>query len=327
MIRHRNVWGIAMAAAVASCSPYNYAKEVGDFDKSASGLATSVTSGHQAVLDDVAASRRRDLIYNQRRVTFPPSCGVDTGLPKDAPPCAVYRVGGSPIIENPDAIPPKLSAALADLKDYTAALAAVTKASDREELNAAVDKLAKAIGGLAAVVPGGGVAAGTIATAGVNVFGWLVGTALDEQRYLALRDAVRLVDKPIGPTNAKPMDVLSKLIEADLKKLISKRAEQLYSDAADVRAKIGPGIGEDNYRARLTDLEAILAKLEALRKSDPTAARDLATTHKALVDAVNDPKLDLGKLVKELGEFKDKVATLQTALDSASAPAGSGKKG
>ena len=319
----------ALLAILTNCSPYNYSKEVGDFDKSVTGLTTSVTSGQQALAQDAANSRRRDLIYSQRAVTFPPSCSPGTRRAgNDEPPCSVYSVGGTPSPAEPAPIPERLSDTLVALKGYTSGLAAVTKASDRAELDVEVGKLSKSIAGLISAVPGTGTVAAPVVSAAINVFGWLVGTAFDQQRFGTLKNAVNLVDRPAGPTDEKPMVVIAGLLDVSIAGIVAKRRNQLFADAAVVRAKIGPGIGEETYRTRLADLESILAKLEELRRSDPSAAaQGLATTHKALVDAVNHPRLDMEALVKALGDFKDKVATLQTALEAASTPATSNKKG
>ena len=122
--------GRALLAAVSACSPYNYSKEISAFSNSVDGLSTSVTSGHDALVEDDDANRRRDLIFNQRNVAFPPSCADRAGTAtKDEPPCAVQRVGDTAPPADPDPIPPELSTVLMALKNYAKALALVTAAS------------------------------------------------------------------------------------------------------------------------------------------------------------------------------------------------------
>ncbi|UYN93888.1 MAG: hypothetical protein KIT25_17790 [Enhydrobacter sp.] len=311
-------------AALAGCSPYGFSKEVGDFDASAKGLATSVAAGHQTLRDDALAAARRDLIYHQRRVAIPVSCQPGQSV-KDGPPCRPYAVGGSPVIADPDPIDPKVKELVTVLNAYTGALAAVTKASDRAEFDKEVGNLAKAVQGLMAAT-GVGVTAAPVIAAGVNLFGWLVGTALDIQRYETLRNAVNAVDAP-AKNDVKPMKTIANTLQGELVVLMEVRQGKLLDEAALVRRRIGPGNSDETYRTRLADLEALLAAVEDLRKADPAAAaQGLAKAHEELVAAVNNPKIDFEQLIKSLGELKDKVEAVQKALSEASG-AGSAKKG
>lgn len=323
----RSVVLAVLLATLSGCSPYGFSKEVGDLDSSVSGLTASVNSGHQSLLNDTAASKRRDLIYHQRRVAIPPSCRQQPGRATEGdPPCLAFAVGGTPIPADPAPIAPKLKTMLAALKDYTSALAAVTKASDRAEFDKEVATLSKSIQGLVAATGVGATAAPVIGV-GINLFGWLVGTALDQQRYEALRKAVDYVDKPLD-NGEKPMQVFANALGTSLTALTLRRRNQLLADADLVRAKIGPGMSEETYRARLADLELLLANVDALRKTDPmAAAQGLAKAHEELVKAVNNPKIDFAQLVKTLGDLKEKVSALQSALEATTPAAGSSKKG
>jgi hypothetical protein len=323
----RSILLTATLAALFGCSPYSYSSQISDLDKSVSGLANSVNSGHAALISDAATGRGLDLIYRQRSVALSPSCtpGAVASRPDD-PPCAAYKVGGSPTeLADPYPTPPKLKAMLAGLKDYTAALAAVTRASDRTDFTTAVAKLSASASAFVGAAAGPGTVVAPIVAAGINVVGWLVGTSLDIQRFEALRDAVNLVDKPVEPTREKPMEIFAGELTLHLKALIGRRRTQLYLDAQLIRAELGPRISPETYKLRLADLEAVLATYEGLRLSDPEgAAKGLPAAHAALVKAVNNPKLDIGALVQTLGDFKDKATVLETAITAASAP---GKKG
>ncbi|WP_428671100.1 hypothetical protein [Reyranella sp.] len=314
----------AMLAALWGCSPYGYSSQIGDLDKSVTGLANSVKSGHEALISDTTNGRNLDLIYRQRPVALSPSCtpGTVRSSPKDLP-CAAYKVGGSPEeLADPSPIPPKLKAMLAGLKDYTAALAAVTKASDRTDFTTAVGKLSASASAFVGAAAGPGTVVAPIVAAGINLAGWLVGTSLDIQRFQALRDAVNRVDKPVAPTNEKPMDIFAAELSVHLTSLVGKRRTRLYLAAHVIRAELGPGLGPETYKARLADLGAVLATYEGLRLSDPEgAAKALPAAHAALVEAVNNPKLDIGALMQALGDLKDKVTALETAIAAASTPA------
>jgi hypothetical protein len=314
-----------LLAAISACSPYNYSKEVSALSASVDGLATSVTDGHDELVSDAAANRRRDLIFNQRKVGFPTSCADRAGTSaKDAPPCVVQRLGDTSLPPDPDSIPPDLRKELIALKNYTQALAAVTKSSDRAEYEAAVGKLSSAVSALIAALPGAGTAAAPILAASINIFGWLVGTALDEQRFETLKKAVNLMETPMGDKKQTAMHQLAAGLDGELSTLAVKRRTALLRGAEALQGRIGPGMSEETYRARLAELEAILAVLDSLRKTDPTgAAEGLEKAHKALADALNDPKRNLDGLLTALGAFKEKVSDVQAALTAASAPAGS----
>lgn len=321
----------AMLATTIGCSPYSYSSQVSELDKSVTGLSNSVKAGHEALNADTANGRNLDLVYHQRPVALSPSC-TPGAVPssRSDPPCAAYKVGGSPSeLADPYPVAPKLKAMLVSLKDYTAALAAVTKASDRTDLTTAVGKLSASVSAFVGAAAGPGTAVAPIAAAGVNVAGWLVGTSLDIQRFQALRDGVNRVDTPVDPTGEKPMEIFAGALTLHLTALVSRRRTQLYSNAQLIRARLGPQISPETYKVRLADLEAVLTTYEGLRLSDPAgAAKGLPAAHSALVEAVNNPKLDIGALVQSLNDFKDKVTALEAAIAASSAPtATSSKKG
>ena len=83
------------------------------------------------------------------------------------------------------------------LDNYTAALAAVTKAQDRADFDTAAGKLSAAVGGLAQSAGPYGAAAAPIAKASVNIALWFVGEALDDQRLEELRIATRAACEPV----------------------------------------------------------------------------------------------------------------------------------
>ncbi len=313
--------GAPLLALLAACSPYGFSKEVSDFDGSVSRLASSLSSAHEALQGDVAASKRRDLVYNQRSVAIPASCRQQPGQAKEGDfPCLVHAVGGSPLIEDPSPIDPRVTEIVTVLKAYTGSLAAVTKASDRADFDKEVQTLAKSVQSL---VSASGIAApvAPVIGAGINLFGWLVGTALDQKRYEALRKYVNYVDHPLD-NGEHPMQLLANELDLKLSALALRRRNQLLKDADALRPMIHHGLPEETYRSRLADLESLLAAVDALRRSDPSgAAQGIATAHAELVKAVNNPNIDLKDLLAALGTLKDKVTALQTAV------AALGKKG
>src|SRR5260370_23857539 len=93
--------------------------------------------------------------------------------------------------------PPPLQRAdlLRALDNYTAALAAITKAQDRADFDNAAAKVSSAVGALAHSAPGPyGAAAAPVAKASTNAVLWLVGQDLDYRRLqeASERDSDRL---------------------------------------------------------------------------------------------------------------------------------------
>src|SRR5262249_52327611 len=112
------------------------------------------------------------------------------------------------------------------LTNYTKALAAVTNAADRTAFDGAVSQLSTAVDGFAKYAPGIGAAA----PAAINVLGWLVGTALDEQRFETLKRAVNTVNRPL-PNGRKPLVVVADFVGDDLSALAIERQTGLLKEA------------------------------------------------------------------------------------------------
>ena len=238
------------------------------------------------------------------------------------------------------------------LKDYAKALAAVTNAADRAAYDAAVGQLSSSISSLAAAASAAAPAA-ALAPAAVNLFGWVVGTALDQQRYESLRAAVLIVDTPMpypdgtpavptpGPkTDAerkrelerlnkrKPIHIVATTFGKGLLALSVARQEWLFEEGRNLTYRLGSQLTEAAYKQRLSDAQAVVVAINALRKSDPmAAANDLADAHDALAEAIRNPKNGYADLLTALGAFREKVAAVQAALTAVSAPPATAKKG
>ncbi|MCA0301900.1 MAG: hypothetical protein LCH95_05790 [Proteobacteria bacterium] len=306
-----------MAATLVSCSPYNYSKSINDFSNGVSGLTGAVEGGHQASQEDAVAIGRRKLVYNQQQVTFSASCNNGGVSKPGEPPCVVMAVGGASDTRNTPAPGPRTVRVSKALAGYAQGLKAISNASDRTEFDAEVAKLKKSLEALAALVPGLGVGGAAAIGGGINLLGWLVGTGLDLQRYETLRKTVTLVNSPVGANDQRPLDTLGGAMLIELLQMQTDRRNVLFAEAAEIRRGLGPGLGEPTYRARLADLEDVLAKLEAVRKSDPTAAVEgMVAAHDALAKALNDPGNQAEAVAKAVGEFGDRVNAVVAATSS-----------
>jgi hypothetical protein len=213
------------------------------------------------------------------------------------------------------------------LKDYAQALVAVTNAADRAAYNAAVAQLASTVGTIAEDAGPYGAAASTEAPAAVNLIGWIVGTALDRQRFDSLKAGVIAVSTPfsdgkhcaVGKTT--PIDCVATEAGAGLYALALARREVLVKEVNVLTDPLGPSLTDAAYRQRFSDAQAVLAVLDGLRQADPNAAAaGLVKAHEALVAAVDDPSRNYPSLVKAVRDFADQAAALHSALTATPAP-------
>src|SRR5271165_4111205 len=82
---------------LASCSPYNFSKEVGAVSTGIDQLYNGFTSGYTALAGDRAALAQLDLTGARAKVAIASSCLVPAELPsQNQTPCELYRFGTTP---------------------------------------------------------------------------------------------------------------------------------------------------------------------------------------------------------------------------------------
>jgi hypothetical protein len=324
-LRSLDVLALALVG-LSACSPYDYGKEVGAISNGVDQLSSATTSGYASLNADRAAVEQRLLIEDRANVGLTPSCGVAVSNdPASKPPCGLVRLAqpiSAPTRPAPDAADdPEQSASvekkLEVLTDYVHALSAVTNAADR-----AVSQLSGAVKGFAAFAPG----IGQAAPAAVDLLGWLVGTALDQQRFATLRHNVLLVETPVKEGDEPPIHVVAETVGVALETIGFERRKVLYQEAGILVWRLGPGLTEDAYRQRLTEMSALVGTLEGLRRNSPAAAvKALETAHQSLAVALQNPKPDMLALVKAIGELKSKVDALKNAMAASGQPTSKAK--
>lgn len=315
---------------LAACSPYSFSKEVGDFSIGVDQLSSAFTDGYSALASDRTTRAQLELTAERAKVGLADAC-FDS---EDVNPCELHRAGTSRT-ETPEPTLPlifqqraKAMDAVAVLRNYAHALAAVTNAADRAAYDAAVAQLAGSVGALAAnanaVAPG----ASIVAPAVVNAGGWVVGTALDQQRFEALKAGVTAAGTP--PGGGSPIATVAQTLGAGLFALSEARQAELVPEAHLLVDRLDPSLSASDYRQALSDAQAVVATLDGVRRSNPTAvANALVDAHDALLAAVNDPRRNSASLVQAVGKFADQAAALQAAfakaaeLEKASAEEGS----
>jgi hypothetical protein len=304
-----------LLVGATSCSPYSFPKEVTAISTSVGQLSDGFTSGYAQLAADRAAQIQLDLTGSRAEAVMASSClSIPSKGSQDLPPCTLFRKGSTPpALSAVEQKRGETTAMLADLKDYANALAAVSNAADRTAFNA-VAQLSGSVGALATAAgpASGGLSAA--APAVVNIFGWLVGTALDQQRFDALKAGVTAASTPLA-NGEIPINHVATLAGSGLFALSLARRAVLVPEANVLMARLGPALSATEYKQALSDAQAVVAVLDGLRLTDPTAAATgLVKAHEALVKAVNDPTRYYPSLLKAVSDFSDQAAALQKAL-------------
>jgi hypothetical protein len=310
----------ALLVGLAACSsPYNFSREVGAFGTGVAQLSDGFNSGYAALAADRAALAQLQLTGNRAKVAIAKSCfAIPRQSSQNEVPCELYRSGGSPPARSEiEQARNKTTVLLAALKDYAQALVAVTNAADRAAYDAAVGQLASAVGAIASNAGPQGAAIGTVAPAAVNLTGWVVGAALDQQRFDSLKAGVDAVGRPLPDGKTIAIDAVAREAGAGLFALALAQREVLVNELNTLTHSLGPSLTDAAYRQRLNDAQAIAAVLDRLRLTDPTAtANALINAHRALVAAVDDPGRDYSSLVTAVNDFADQAAALHAALSA-----------
>jgi hypothetical protein len=306
-----------------ACSPYNFSREVSGFGSGVEQLSNGFAAGYAALAADRAALAQLELTSRRARVALVESClALPVKSVQTQAPCALYPMGGTPpSLMTIEQSRQQTMDYLAALQKYAHALVAVTSAADRATYDAAVAQLASAVGTLASKAGPQGAVAGGVAPAAVNLVGWIVGAALDQQRFDSLKAGVNKVGTPL-PDGIVPIDYVAGVAGGGLYALALAQRAVLTEKLTFLTKPLGPSLSDAAYRQRLGDAEAVVAVLDALRQSDPQAAANgLITAHKALVAAVDDPGRNYASLVKAVGDFVDKATALRAALTATPAAA------
>lgn len=302
---------------LASCSPYSYSKEVSAISTGVKNLSDGFASGYTGLASDRAAQAQLGLTDMRTKVSVAASCDD----PNSQLPCVLYRFGDTPpALTAIEQVRSKTADVLAVLKGYADALAAVTNATDRTAYDAAVVQLSGAVGALAKTADPAAPGVSTVAPALVNLGGWLVGTALDQQRFNSLKVGITAAST-LQDNGKTPIDTVATTLGSGLLALSLQRQAILSNEVDALIKPLGPSLTAAAYQQRLNEAQEVVAVLDGLRKADPTAAAaGLVKAHAALVAAVNDPTRNYSSLLKSVGDFTDRAAALRTALAATTTP-------
>jgi hypothetical protein len=315
--------GWVLLLTVAACAPYDFSRQAAGFAADVDKVSDGVAATDDALATDRATAVQLHLDDARARVEKSPACEVPVskGVKGSDAPCLIFARNGAP--SAPSQVEQQLARsmdAMAAWRDSARALAAGTNAADRAAYDAAVGKLADAVGGLAGAAGPAGAAAGTAVTAGAHTVGWLIGEALDEQRFDSLTAAVNAVGTA-PPGSETTIRIVTDAIGKGLLVARAERLDTLNTELDEDIAGLGPALPDTAYRQRLADAEALAATIQSLRAADPAAAANaLNAAHAALVKAVNDPSRDAAGLDKALAQFAAQAQALRTDLTAGAAP-------
>ena len=226
---------IAASASItpSACSPYVYSDNVQTLSSKMRSIDSSYQENTQKIVAERHLTDRTLWIHNKPALASGPGCDAHApntvpcdlvvrgtavpavrplDLPAKSPPLASADIceptagdTPSPTTHTVKSLPPLQRAELLRaLDNYTAGLAAVTKAQDRADFDDAAAKVSAGVGSLAqtaATASGIGAAAapaaGGVAKASSNAILWVVGQDLDHRRLEQLQIATREACKPI----------------------------------------------------------------------------------------------------------------------------------
>ena len=122
---------------------------------------------------------------------------------------------------------------------------------------------------------------------------------------------------PLADGRTTAISYIATVTGAGLFALVLAQQDVLGRELDVLTQSLGPSLTDAVYRQRLADAEAVVAVLDGLRETDPTAtAMGLVKAHEALVEAVKDPDRNFATLVTAVGDFANQTSALQSALSS-----------
>lgn len=300
---------ILVVLALPACSPYGFRQPVDEFATATEGMLAAIPAGRRAVDADARALVRLDVVDGRRVPTLRGNC-VRVRALGTTDGCRVVPSGDDGRYRTEFPLREDQVAKLQGLNRYARSLQALTRAEDREALNAASAKAASAIGALAATAAPVAPAA-TIVGPVAHFALYLVGEALDTERYLRLRRAVDEADPHLA-TLREPLTGALRFVQTQRVRLLSDAAQSLVAGIPAQRTPEARGQRFDQASERAQALAALVAE-------DPAKpVNGMIAAHAALRAALHDPQKNAEALAPAIQEFVAEVETLKAALAAAS---------
>jgi hypothetical protein len=334
--------------SLPACSPYVFSNDVQTLSTKTASIDASYQENKQKTLSEQYLSRRIDWVRRKPMLMTSPGCDVHTYNIRSMR-CDLIEEGGLQVTINvisaDDPSPPAVTVvdiceAVTDLApaptaspigvkrrleradvframdNYTAALAAITKAQDRAEFDAAAAKLSTAVGELAGPYA-------SVAKASSNAGLWIVGQDLDYRRLQELRDATSKACRKVHELTAVMRELLDETREdrLDVLHVLLERKKDLVNAARNK-----PHISDEVYATAIDEAQSTADAFNSVRAADPKAtAEALSDAHDAFFLAVRNNEGATDSLVVSLQTFANKANDIATAA-GATASGSTGKK-
>ena len=295
-------------ACLTGCSPYGFRQPVDDFATATSGMLAAIPAGRQAVASDLRMLVRLDVTDGRVKPVLRGNCVGAANAPALGA-CRVVPPGDDGRYRAEFPLTAAEVAQLQGLNRYVQSLQALTRAEDREAMNAASAKAAAAIGAIAGSVAPAAPAT-VIAGPVANFALYLVGEALDTERYLRLRRAVDDADPHMAALRA-PLASALRFTRNQRLRLLADTATTLVAGVPAQRTPEGRGVRFD----AASDRAQAIAALTAENPAKPVDA--MIAAHAALRTALNDPGANATALAAAVQEFASQVEALKAALAAA----------
>jgi hypothetical protein len=298
-------WWLALTFIGGCSSPYQFSSEIGSFSTGVDNVSSAYNTGYNNLAID--HQTLQTLISNDTSAKLKLTISCNPAA-QSALPCDFYRQGEPQPAQSDTALVssrPKTLEAIKALTDYAHALQAVTNAADRAAFDSAAARLNASVTALGQAAGPQGAAASAAFSAGFNIFAWVFGQALDQERFDTLEQDVNLA--------AGPVQSIARGLGTALDAISQARQLVLYDTVNALIKPLGPGYR--NYAAReaiASQTKALLVQLEQTTPSQVTDA--LIKAHDALRDAVNDPKGSFGNFATAVSKFADLAEALKSAL-------------
>jgi hypothetical protein len=254
---------LALSLFCTGCNPYLYGPEINGFSTGVNALG----SAYRSALDTTESERneRQWLRWVDARADLALSegCGVSApGQPIRDDRCQVKQVGGvPPSPSETEAAAAQAAPIVQALRQYVAALSAVTNAADRQALEAATGQFRDALQGLATQLdPNTGARLGPVA----EIFGAGVAMGLDMRRFSVLRHGVNRARDDVTTLGTALGTTLDSLRTARVNELAATLNDLMRSTSSLSRAE---------YAARAGVIASKVEALESLRLADPNQGR------------------------------------------------------
>jgi len=251
---------------IAGCSsPYQFSNEINAFRTGVDNVSTAYITGYNNLAND--RQTLQTVIFNDTSPKLKLAIGCNPAV-QSALPCDFYRQGEpqpSPSDPALEASRPKTLEAIKALTDYAHALQAVTNAADRAAFDSAAARLNASVTALGKGAGPQGAAASAAFSTGFNIFAWVFGQALDQERFDTLKQDVNLA--------ASPVQSIANGLGTELDAISQARQLVLYDTVNALIRPLGPGY--KNYTAReatASQTKALLVQLEQAKPSQVTDA-------------------------------------------------------